>query len=318
MNLRDLWDNVVLRDILGYIVPGLVTLFAVALLVNGITGTTLPETVTQAAESAGLDFLDGEHWLAWHPWLAVSLVVPLAYGLGHLQMWVVDALEAPGRPWYTGSFAIERLKNSSPGLAYYSAATKIFPAARSEHLRPTLVSGQGDVASHAAADAARHLFLLCDRYVLYKDRDLHSMFMGRFYVLAVLFTNLGLSFIVLGLCALVPHFIDYPVAALFGLGALCLLAAGLLKRPSSRGDEKTALAKAVTTLWTIVPCLAGLACVAASLRYWPTPGAPLLPLGIGVLMLAHSSHFRQRFVECAFPIFYAIVQDEARSKAANS
>jgi hypothetical protein len=61
-------------------------------------------------------------------------------------------------------------------------------------------------------------------------------------------------------------------------------------------------------------CLAILGSVTFPLC-WPSPGAAQLPLGIGVLMVLHSSFFRQRFVECAFPIFYAIVQAEERPKA---
>ena len=39
MNIRELWDTVVLRDILGYTVPGAVILFALGLLAMGLFWT---------------------------------------------------------------------------------------------------------------------------------------------------------------------------------------------------------------------------------------------------------------------------------------
>ena len=267
MNLRDLWDNVILRDILGYIVPGLVTLFAIAVLLEGISGTTLPQWVTIAATKAGLGFLDAEGWTSRRPWVAASLVVPLAYTLGHLQAWIADYPEKQGQPWFTGSIALEHLQDNRLALAYYCAATRIFPSARSEDLRQSLLTGLDYNANSAAADAAKGLFLLCDRYVLYKDRDLHSMFMGRYYILAVLFTNLGISSVLLGISL---------------LGA----AARFLRRAPLEAGTALALLLVLSML-----------------------------IAVGVLLLLRSRYFRGRFVECTFPIFYAIVQGEERSKA---
>jgi len=341
MNLRDLWDNVVLRDILGYIVPGIVTMFAIALLVGGITGTTLPGWVTKAATKAGLSFLDTEGWRSWRPWMAASLVVPLAYAIGHLQVSVAEYAEKPGRPWYTGSIALEHLKDNRLRLEYYSAAVKILPAVRSQDLRRALANRaddcsqcrNGDAAQDPrqtpleeaddcrrcrTADAAKHLFLLCDRYVLRKDRDIHSMFMGRYYILAAFFTNLGLSLIALAVSALLVYLTEYPLEALFGAAALIalmiLLAASLLKQPAARGAEKKPPTKRRVTIWMFTIAAASLLCGLSPL-WWPVPGASLLLLGIGVLMIMRSSYFRKRFVECTFPIFYAIVQAEEKSEA---
>ena len=118
--------------------------------------------------------------------------------------------------------------------------------------------GQHNCEQRVAAGAAQYLFLLCDRYVLYKDRDLHSMFMGRYYVLAVLFTNLGLSSIMVALASLV-----------------------VLPEASSLG---------------FISCAVG------------------VPAVFGLALLSRSRYFRGRFVECTFPIFYAMIQAEKRAR----
>lgn len=200
-------------------------------------------------------------------------------------MWVADCLEEPGRSWYTGSIARKSLvEDPRLGLAYYSAAVRVFPALRSEDLRQSLVcqaqkrrqcrngdpaqgvdktpqEGAEESTPCGTARAAKLVFLLCDRYVLHKDRGLHDMFMGRYYVLAVLFSNLGLSGILLGVCLLLSQWCLHPMPAAIG----------------------------------------GLACAVS-----------------GGLMLARSMYFRKRFIECTFPIFYAIVQAEDSPKPAKA
>jgi hypothetical protein len=273
MNLRDLWDNIVLRDILGYTVPGLVTMFSLAMFVRAVTGMTLPGLVSRVAIHAGLDFLDAQDWTSWRPWVVASLVVPLAYALGHLQIWIADYLEKQGQPWYTGGIALERLlKDSRLGLAYYSTASETLPAVASEPLGEVLQNAAEDCTCSGAADAAKGLFALCDRYVLSKDRDLHGMFMGRYYVLAVLFTNLGVSSMILA------------VASLAALLASCQV------RPNPwLGTDACEF---------LMSCLVLVG----------------LPAAIGLALIYRSKYFRTRFVECTFPIFYAIVQAEERSK----
>lgn len=55
MNLRDLWDNVVLRGILGYIVPRSCDFVRSRTARPGTTGTTAAAWVARAATQAGLD-----------------------------------------------------------------------------------------------------------------------------------------------------------------------------------------------------------------------------------------------------------------------
>jgi hypothetical protein len=302
MNLRDLWDNVVLRDVLGYIVPGIVTMFAIALLVGGITGTTLPGWVTKAATTAGLSFLDTEGWRSWRRWMAASLVVPLAYAIGHLQIWIIECLEEKVPCWNNGKLALDFLSNECMGDDYARAGLRLSKLREiSSFAQEPLIQDLRDSTKRLrdrqacvlsllcdkqresakkgteAERQAKEVWRLCDRYVLRKDRDIHSMFMGRYYILAAFFTNLGLSLIALAVSALLVYLTEYPLEALFGAAA--------------------SLPCGLSPLW------------------WPVPGASLLLLGIGVLMIMRSSYFRKRFVECTFPIFYAIVQAEEKSEA---
>jgi len=267
MNLRDLWDNVVLRDILGYIVPGLVTLFAIALLVGHIAGTSLLEMVVQMAQSAGLGFLEGEHWLPWRPWLLWGLLVPLGYVLGHLQMWVADPFEARNRLCSNGMLALRFLQeNGAMGVEYCRLARQTMKVDHFEKLcdslgrtdRSSSQSGEDATGKQKWESTAGDLWRLCDRFVLVKNPNLHGMFMGRYYVLAVLFSNLGISGILLAICLLVSEWCLGPMPALVG-GLSCATFAGL--------------------------------------------------------MLGRSMYFRKRFIECTFPIFYAIVQAEEKSEA---
>jgi hypothetical protein len=267
MNLRDLWDNVVLRDILGYIVPGLVTLFAIALPVAYIARTSLLEIVVQMARSAGLGFLEGEHWLAWRPWLLWATLLPLAFVLGHLQAWGASFLEAKVRCWNHGRLSLRFLRDSGAmGYEYCKAAHREMPVEDfrrlCELLQPTGSGSESpDDDPKRSERTAADLWRLCDRFVLVKNPNLHGMFMGRYYVLLVLFLNLGISSILLAICLLASKWCVAPMPALIG----------------------------------------GLACAT-----------------FGVLMLARSTYFRKRFIECTFPIFYAIVQAEERSKAAQA
>jgi len=333
MNLRDLWDNVVLRDILGYIVPGLVTLFAIALLVEGVTNWTLSDMVTLAARYAGLAFLDAEPWRPWQPWVAASLVLPLSYAIGQLQVSVADYVEKPGRPWYTGTFALKCLKNDPLAVQYYDAATRVLPAVCSAGLRKALSSGSkgrcstGTAAQTANATAAGNLWRLCDRYVLIRGRDAHDMFMGRYYVLAAFFTNLGVSSVLLGFSALVLLVRSCQISSLrlepvvvLGVSLLALRSVWFRKGRAdcARGAQSGAGFR--TLLLTglglmLLPSI--LQCLRIDTKE-VFAGALVLvvgPVGFGLALMWRSFYFRKRFVECTFPIFYAIVQAEERSIA---
>lgn len=53
------------------------------------------------------------------------------------------------------------------------------------------------VCGQAAKEQARDLWYLCNHYVLSESPRLHTMWIGRYYVLAILFSNLFVSFVLL-------------------------------------------------------------------------------------------------------------------------
>jgi len=321
VNLRDLWDNVVLRDILGYIVPGAVTLYALLLLAASRVPQAAGQVLDPLDAQAGLLRLAWPHWFGPYPWLALGLATAAAYALGHLQAWIIDLLEKPIPSWNLGHLALRCLQEEDLGQQYAIAAFLKLrhmgqEQAKQQPLLIWLSNSNHRCAKQAgkAEGQAEDLWRLCDRYALHHSANAHSMFMGRYYILAVYFSNLGLSNMLLGLVLLVTQPSSEPVT--WGIVVsivLCLI--GILwidNRPSPCGDrDRYRLSQRLSL---------GLVALAAllSLSGWVflrDGGVALLLLGSGAVMVARSSYFRGRFVECTFPIFYAIVQGEERSKA---
>lgn len=340
MSLRELWDTVVLRDILGYIFPGTVTLLALAVLLTrpGMDAWSMLGTCSNHG-IMGLFTVIEQHPLLLFP------VGAVAYAIGHLQTWIIERLEKKLPIWDNGKLALAFLPEERMGEDYARAGLRLskLRKTRSFAQEPLIRYLQDAKKKVCDADAcalrwlcdeqrdsdkeeqqrreaerqAKEIWRFCDRYVLHKNRDLHQMFMGRYYVLASLFTNLGFSLIALAVSALLVHLTEHPLEALLGACALIalmiLLAASLLEQPAARGAEKKPPTKRRATFGMLTIAAASLLCGLSPL-WWPVPGASLLLLGIGVLMIVRSSYFRTRFVECTFPIFYAIVQGEERLK----
>jgi len=319
MSLRELWDTVVLRDILGYIFPGAVTLLALAVLLTrpGVDAWSMLGTCSNKGIT-GLFTTIEEHPLLLFPVSAAS------YAIGHLQVWIIEWLENEKKVpiWNNGKLALAFLRKERMGKDYARAGLRLSKLRETsgfadEPMMQHLSKANKDEVREIAGRQAEEIWRLCDRYVLRKDKDMHGMFIGRHYVLAVLFTNLGISLIVISVCVLLVYLMYDPVAALLGACILTLLmillAATLLKQPPTRGEEKTASTKRSVIIGRLTILVATLLSGVSPFA-WPVPGAALLPLGVGVLMVMRSSHFRKRFVECTFPIFYAIVQDEERTQ----
>jgi hypothetical protein len=321
MNLRDLWDNVVLRDILGYIVPGAVTLYAFLLL----AATLVPEPSGQVSDP--LDACAGLLRSAWphlsgpYLWLALGLTAAAAYAFGHLQAWIIDLLEKPIPSWNLGHVALRYLQEEDLGRQYAMAAFQRLRHMGQEQAKqqPLLIwlSNSSRRCSKEARDAegqAEDLWRLCDRYALLHSPNAHSIFMGRYYILAVYFSNLGLSATILGLCALATHPVSDAIVWVAALVILLCLGGFLAmheSRVSCALNGSSRLGKLIAHSPVAVVSIVSLCALVAL----PDHRSALLSLGLGALMIARSGYFRGRFVECTFPIFYAIVQAEERSKA---
>lgn len=335
--MRELWDTVVLRDILGYISPGCVTLFALIVLTRRVDLPFVQNLVNAAATQLDLSPPRESEWLTWQPWLAAGVVAAASYVVGHLQAGLLELLEKVIPSWNLGELALAYLERDDPGDWCARAALAKFQSIpdgaclhplvvylrrrrqdREEECREKLdrlcKDQRPGQERREREKEAEDLWRLCDRYVLHKDRDIHSMFMGRYYVLAVLFSNLGMSAILLGIAVLVAHFrkdgvVVLTTAVLVG----GIVAAWLVERLSPRCGSSI-------RHWSVIASnasVAGLAaiCCLLSLLLSPIRGVTLIPVAAGVLMMLASARFRARFIECTFPIFYAIVQAEEKSEA---
>jgi len=318
MNLRDLWDNVVLRDILGYIFPGAVTLLALAILLT--RPGSYPWRAFHACSNQGMTGLF--RVFEEHP-LLVFPVGAACYAIGHLQFWIIEWLERAKKvpTWDIGKLALAFLRKEGMGKDYARAGLRLSKLTQTssfanEPMIQCLSCSKKNEKREPAERQAEEVWRLCDRYVLHKDKDMHGMFIGRYYVLAMLFTNLGISLTVITACALLVYLRYDLVAALGGIVILILFpSAALHKQSPTLGAEKRAPSILGVPLWSFTIVGATILCASSPFVFvWPIPGAPVLCASVGVLMVMSSSHFRRRFVERTFPIFYAIVQAEERSK----
>jgi len=336
MNLRQLWDTAVLRDLLGYIFPGAVTLTALFLMGSSTVLQAVDQSLDAVATQAGPFALQWANWLISHAWLALALAGAVSYAIGLLQAWIIELLEKPIPSWNLGKLALVFLQREGLGDQYAQAGVEQFYRKRKHgslhplviHLSRNRKNASNQRAKRLALHSrdqrerveqaerqrqAEELWRLCDRYVLHHSADAHAMFMGRYYILAVFFSNLGLSTLLLGVVILATGPCGDPLAWAVGL-AIMMLLVGVLS------IDNRSWPCADTGRYCLSHGLA-LSFVAATvlLSLWgffslPHAGfAPLL-LGSGAVMLARSSYFRRRFVECTFPIFYAIVQAEERSR----
>ncbi len=180
MNVSEFWETVVSRDILAYTVPGSMTLVGVALLATGLGLEKWGALVDAIVPTNSLLF--------------AGAFVVLSYVTGHIQTWVYVLLVDRGiRRWSVGQMAVELLDRHPSGGEYEAAALWML--------------GEGEAREDASgeelgAGKAAYLMRLCDHYVLNAAPRMHSMYIGRYSVFFVFFRNLGISTVLLGLCAL--------------------------------------------------------------------------------------------------------------------
>ncbi|HUW12313.1 MAG TPA: hypothetical protein VM537_21485 [Anaerolineae bacterium] len=355
MNLRELWDTVVLRDILGYIFPGAVTLLAMALCIKAATGWHPVSLIDGVVGYLHLRELAPFLAPPWEAWVFAASVVPISYVLGHLQAWALEFAEERTPSWHLGRITLDYLiERGDFGETYANAACAHFcKRGHKAGLHPLVLHLRGERRDREkrrqdqlsplceqqrsqeeakqkqvqTQTEARELWRLCDRYVFDKDRDLHSMFMGRYYVLAVLFTNLGVSSIMLGFAgsALLLRLLNAnpagsQIAALWAVPLAAVVLGYLNKGKTTRflspqcGCELTRSVLAGAVFVAVV-------CLVRSLGVdgWNFLSSGCIvvgtPVALGMMLVRRSHYFRQRFVECTFPIFYAIVQGDKRSEA---
>jgi fumarate reductase subunit C len=339
MSLRELWDTVVLRDILGYIFPGAVTLLALAVLLTrpGVEEWSLLGTCSNRG-LPGLFRLIEEHPLL------LFAVGAASYAIGHLQIWIVEWLEKKLPIFDNGKLTLAFLCKNGMGEDYARAGLRLSDLSEASSfaqeplirclqkckekrqkqldsvLRFLCDSQRSDMKNDKirkdAESQAEEIWRLCDRYVQHLDGDTHGMFMGWYYILWVLFSNLGMSALLLAASASTTFVEadDVPMVVIAFVVLLVLVVIAAVTSTPTAACQRVAhrILRTATRLGTVL--LAAMCCAASLLR-WPSPGAALMPLGIGALLLTRSSFFRRRFVDCTFPIFYAIFQAEKRSEA---
>lgn len=316
MSIRELWDTIVLRDILGYIFPGAVTLFALTLLVAGFEWTTLHKLVADIAGFIELDCLYQENWVRWRPWLVAAVFLPLSYVVGHVQIRIIEHFERR-QPWNLGGLALKFLEEDKMGLDYCDAALELL-GPKQEHrfeedplmmwIREAKKQRDEERKNKGGEERqkeAENLWRLCDRYVLKNDPHTHAMFMGRYYVLAVLFSNLGVSTVLLSACVLVlvfPAHVRIPAALVEVAVALSTL--WLVHGQWPKLTEQFA---GVFPIWFRLVMAGFLIVGVVLLSNWHhVCGVAVSLISGGAFLVHRSGYFRRRFVECTFPIFYAL------------
>jgi hypothetical protein len=333
VNLRELWDTVVLRDILGYIFPGAITLLAVALLLDGTGIVDLWGSIGVCSNRGLIGLLQ----LLWKNPLALWLLAPLSYSAGYLQSWVADELEGKCACSNLGRMALAYLtdEDNKRSYDYAAAALAVFGGPNGllsgtgagspleEWIHYTQAARCRQCASPPSADRyapardqAYELWRLCDYYLLEKAPDFHATYPGRYYVLTVLFTNLGLSAIFLGLSTLLstvlgPAESAERIRAVLTVGALTWMA-GLLAWWCQLEPPRW---PTLGLRWLVALELCAVAVLLALSKdaWWLF--ARWGPVVVGLALLARSVNYRKNFVERVFPMFYALTQAQAEQDA---
>ncbi len=331
MNLRELWDTVVLRESLGYIFPGCISLLAVALLLRDLEVVDIWNALGVCPNKglAGLILLPVNK-----PWMLL-VITPLAYTVGHLQSWIADVFEGKLPCSNLGTLALDYLmdEKNRRRYDYAGAAFQVLgvppgrlPATtahtslrdwikkvkdkQSNGDTPRLCKDQCDHREEEAArDQAYELWRLCDYYLIARAPKIHSVYAGRYYVLTVMFTDLGLSTTPLGLILIAPVIRSAPgyapltLALLGSMPVVLLLWCWPCRKPLRMPRFPSWYIQAWEGLFVVT--LIGLSAHEPMLyRGW-------LPLALGLLLLDRSITYRKNFVERVFPIFYAVTQPNA-------
>lgn len=327
-SIREFWEHIVLRDIAGYMAPGALTLCAFALLVS------------LAAGRGWWDF----SWvicttLARYPWLLLAAVL-LAYLAGHAQIAPIDVIEKGEPSWARGYVAHQFLNEDEMGRDYCEAASGALLAPAARHRYRALCASLG-AGGHSGAEHEERvgvLWRLCDHYVMRRAPDMHALYMGKFNVLYVLFTNISVStfFLALGIVGLALR--SYQVPVLETLLGFLVVAATLLGASTIMLIERRGFAskEARTQTRRALPALGALAFFGLLLAWCAAPaprcsviaelaasgvgglaGLSLLSAGVGGLVfwfVYRAKVYQERFVRDAFMIFYALNMVDAPAR----
>jgi hypothetical protein len=230
MNIRELWDTVVLRDVLGYTLPGAVMLLALALLITAVAGTTPSGIMTEVTRILQIDdVLSQNQWLPWQPRLLIVALLALSYVAGHAENEVRAEIVRRTRRGALGSIALRLFKDSATGGMYCQTALGMLDETDRDRFRDLCGTADPDPCQRQV-EKARGLFYWCNYYVHKEAPEIHATWVGRYYVLTALFGNLAFSTLALGAGFLLlpfrPH--DSPIlTATPGLGILALIFAAL-------------------------------------------------------------------------------------------
>jgi len=335
VNIRELWDTVVLRDILGYIVPGAVTLFAFALLGSALRWTAPQQLLTQAID---LELLSKEPWLSWHPLLAVAVLLCLSFVVGHLQILATEFMESILPEWDHASTAHSFLtgkerwggeqSDEGPrmGDQYREAALTVFHGKSridfEARLQSPLSFGERAERKYHTGDQVRsayRLWRLCDYYLQKNAPDMHTIYIGRYYVLALLFTNLGVSLILLGLFSFLRILSPYRpqdqgdlASALLVLSFFATSFVLFALRHTSPDNPK--VRTTFVAFW--LASGAGLLAVSTWFPSCQTHATEALLVLVGLALAHRSGFFREQFVTRVFPIFYALTRPPSTQREA--
>jgi hypothetical protein len=319
-SIRDFWDTVVLRDVLGYIVPGAVTLVALALLLLPLLVLPFGGRAPHFVIASVLPRLLASHkpWISAYPWVVAAIIIPLCFVIGHVQGQIVACLGRHWVPdWNLGHVALDSLREEMKrGGDYIDVALrelhgmhgavdlvarcaekrgrfrelccylKPFRWQRAEEERArqaqsTRKEPKGKCEQEAEKQA-RDLWYLCNHYVLNESPHLHAMWIGRYYVLTILFSNLFLSFVLL----------TAGLVLLWFWGCLALLNT-IVSVGACTGDLLAILLPLKLLVgWNLMVRISCLAMCA---------------------VLVCSCQFRRAYVERTFPIFCVLVRSHRQA-----
>lgn len=189
MKLGELYQTVVLRDLLGYIVPGGITLCATSMLAKSFgfdqLGTLLPSVAMP------------------YPWIVIVAFLCLAYLAGH----IVDQCARAITRRLMGPAGLAVARQSLCGCIPANAdqdlhrplldilRTVLAPSQFDDFLENRDITGLSD-------DKVRQITRLCDQYVFVKRPEVYHNVIGRAEVLHTFTANCGISLVFLAIALL--------------------------------------------------------------------------------------------------------------------
>jgi hypothetical protein len=247
MEVTGLFEPGGVRGALGHVLPGMVTLLAVALALSPLLGQPLSSDVIR------------DIW-ATYGWLSALMLALAGYVAGTLQFQLLAWLEGVANKSST-RFSRESLANTA--IEKFGMRDQWEGTAR-QHFNKIPPSG---------SEPTWLLWRLCDYHVLHADPRAHDTYMGRYNAQYILFANLAIS--TLFLCLAI-----WVIAVLRAAFPACV--------PYSAYQMSRLLIASAALVLVAVP-----------------------------VMLVRADRCRRDFVERVFPIFYVIVTQQAKNRAAN-